>query len=192
MADDLFFIPMIAKALEDSNPERAMQAAFEEIRELGRRSRYRRGLKQFEAFLAAVAGARFPGSLSETGSFILERFDRGPLVEITVERNGEVLSACRFEHGTGTGTIKDLQPGRYLFKLDTGRVLWEGELTQQDLIWSKAHPCEDLAVAADTGELPDPPTRELLLLETTLRVRVQPGLEAGQLEIRLTDAEGPA
>ena len=55
MNDDLYFIPIIARAMEASNSREAFGRAFEEILLLGHEPRYQRGLRQFAAFLAVGA-----------------------------------------------------------------------------------------------------------------------------------------
>ena len=52
MSEDLFFIPILAKALQDTDPKTALKAAFEQIKQLGQQEQYRQGYAQFEAFMA--------------------------------------------------------------------------------------------------------------------------------------------
>ena len=51
MSDDLFFIPMIAKALREPDPKAAMIDTFEQIRAMGTEPRYQRGYKQLIEFM---------------------------------------------------------------------------------------------------------------------------------------------
>ena len=192
MADDLFFIPIIARALEEPRPKAAMLEAFEQIRAMGREPRYKRGYQQFAAFLDSAINGRWEEAPEEAGSLILEQYDRPGSVGVIVERDEEVVTTCAFERGAGIQTVENVQPGEYRLKLDTGRLLWAGELAAEDLIWSKAHPHKDLPAAADSGEASFPPTRELELLETTVLVRVRAGVESGRLEIELKDSGGAA
>jgi hypothetical protein len=47
----LYFIPVIARALQSDDPRRALEEAFEEIRELGKRAEYQEGYQQFREFI---------------------------------------------------------------------------------------------------------------------------------------------
>jgi hypothetical protein len=47
----LYFIPIIAQALNSDDPKRAMEEAFSEIRELGNQSEYAEGFRQFLEFV---------------------------------------------------------------------------------------------------------------------------------------------
>jgi hypothetical protein len=81
--------------------------------------------------------------------------------------------------------VESIRPGTYNFKLDTGRLLWSGPLTEKDLIWVYAFPSKDLALAADTGEAESLWTQELRLLEDLVIIRVFPGIESGRIEIHI-------
>lgn len=57
MADDLYFIPVLARALESRAARSALREAFIEIERGGRRPGYERGLAQFHDFMAQVRDA---------------------------------------------------------------------------------------------------------------------------------------
>ena len=187
MTDDLFFIPMIARALRQPDPKAAMIDAFERIRAMGRESRYQRGYDQLLEFMDSCLTARLEDAPEEVGTLILEELDRPMSAEVVVERNDVVVTSCSFEQSIGTHVVNDIEPGDYRLKLDTGRILWEGNLSEKDLVWSKAYPGEGLAVAADSEEGPRHATRKVSLLDGTLTLRVYPGVETGSLEIELRD-----
>jgi len=52
--NNLYFIPIIAQALESDDPARAMDQAFRKIRELGEQPDYKEGFWQFEEFIKAT------------------------------------------------------------------------------------------------------------------------------------------
>ena len=57
MNDDLFFIPILAEAIEDSDPTSTLERALERIRKVGRAQRYETGYRQWRRFIeAATAG----------------------------------------------------------------------------------------------------------------------------------------
>lgn len=63
---DLYFLPILARALEPPRTRDTLQAAFVEIMRIGRQPDHARGFRQFTRFMAAVGAARRQ----------LEQFDR--------------------------------------------------------------------------------------------------------------------
>jgi len=190
MPDDMFFIPMIARALEQSDARAAMIEAFERIEAMGQQPRYRGGYEQFLDFMNSVADGRAADAPEETGALILEKMDRPMSLKLLVERDNTRIATCDFGEATGTETVTGIEPGRYRLTLETGRLLWEGELAEADLLWSKAHPGESLPMAADSGDSAREPTRKMDLLDGTVVLRVHAGVEAGSLEITLATPGG--
>ena len=94
--------------------------------------------------------------------------------EIIVERNGKSIASIPCEHLPVTKEIRDVKPGLYTIRQNTGRVIWEGELTQEELIWNAAFPEQPLDLAADTGETAARTTREIALLNGELIIQVFP------------------
>lgn len=54
MNKDLFFVPIIAKALQEPNIEEALRKAFCRIKEMGTQKRYAEGFENFELFMDAA------------------------------------------------------------------------------------------------------------------------------------------
>ena len=54
MTNDLYFLPIIADALRETEPRTALITAFEKIETLGRQPQYERGFTQFQRFMAEV------------------------------------------------------------------------------------------------------------------------------------------
>lgn len=183
MRDDLYFIPMIAAALQEPDPKVAMIATFERIRAMGKGPRYQRGYRQLMDFMASAVSGRWEDAAEEVGATILEELDRPLAAEIVVERDGVVVGSCRFEQATGVEAVGNIKPGNYRLQLDTGLLLWAGKLADEDLLWAKAHPGRDLPMAADTGESSRQPTRRFDLLDGAVVLRVYAGVESGTLEI---------
>ncbi len=90
----------------------------------------------------------------------------------------------------GRWTIDNLQPGFYALSFDTGRVIWEGELTKNDLLWTLAFPGQDLPLAADTGEEAIQPSRQFHLLQGEIVLNVYPGLESGRIKLLMNRPSG--
>ena len=82
-----------------------------------------------------------------------------------------------------------MKPGLFILKMDTGRVLWQEELTERDLVWAAAFQGQALDLAADSGEAPARTTREVSLLNGEVIIRVFPGAESGCLELKIKDSK---
>ena len=104
---------------------------------------------------------------------------------IIIERNGENIGSIPWKHLPFIHEIGNLKPGTYRVKLDTGRVIWQGELAERELIWALAFEEQALDLAADTREAPARTTREITLLNGDLIIRVFPEIESGRLELRI-------
>ena len=89
---------------------------------------------------------------------------------------------------TSSCTIADIEPGRYLIRLGTGLLIWSGRLSAQELIWTEAFGRQGLAVAAETGDVPQKPTSQYILLDGEMILRTYAGIEKGSIE--LTKGEG--
>jgi len=58
-----------------------------------------------------------------------------------LEKDGETVQIPCEE---GRGSVGHILPGHYSLSLETGRIIWEGDLTAQDLLWSLAFPKQPL------------------------------------------------
>jgi len=54
MSNDLYFIPIIAKALQQEDADESLRQAFDEIESLGQQSVYQLGYQQFQKFMHIV------------------------------------------------------------------------------------------------------------------------------------------
>jgi hypothetical protein len=105
--------------------------------------------------------------------------------EIIIERNEQPIGSISCEQLPVTKEIRNVKPAHYAARMDTGRIIWQGELTEKELIWSIAFPGEALELAADTGEPAARMTQEITLLNGELVIRIFPGAESGRLELRI-------
>ena len=223
----LYFIPLIERALGQSNPRKALAEAFREIQSLGRDPAYADGFAMFLSFmeevaeswklqdlLASGAGAAILEDLSlqlaaetapnapfsEKDQFglppaligqIKQRLpslfllDAEPIrAEIDVIRGTEIQATIQLDPTEPVQRIAGILPGKYTFRLGSGRLLWEVELQEKDLILKLADPGQNLKLAADTGEdRQHSPTRKMAVLSGELVFRVFPGIESGWIEI---------
>jgi len=119
---------------------------------------------------ALVAEAR--GSLAQSAS-----------ASVSLERAGEAISTWPLETVRNGVSATGITPGTYRLKLDSGRVIWQGDLTEREVVWTRAHPGEPLGVAATRDAKPERPTLEANVLEGELILRVFPRLESGLIEV---------
>jgi hypothetical protein len=108
-------------------------------------------------------------------------------LKIIIDRNEETIISIPVKAAPFSQIIKNIKPGQYEVRLNTGRMLWQGKLTDRDLLWTAAFPEKDMALAADTGDVTEHPTREISLLDGELIIRVIPELESGRIELKRKD-----
>ena len=83
-------------------------------------------------------------------------------------------------------TVDGIHPGLYTLKLDSGMVIWEGQLSARDLIWAEAFGGKNLDLAAETFDIRRRPARKIEVSEAAVTLRTFAGLETGSLEIEFT------
>ncbi len=229
MNHDLYFIPIIADALQQQDTEAALMQAFDRIRSLGAAVEYQSGLRQFDGFMASVNRlARREGSPPHCEDIVREfmtelvtdtfagseqdkqavwaavrsrpqwvaEFDQlvaefasvmsAPKdITICVGRGDELPVMLTLRKDKPSSMVDHVVPGSYTVRLGTGRVLWEGELHRQHLLWADAFGGRPVKLAADTGLPRSGPTQEIRLPECGLTLRIFPGLESGRVEITM-------
>ena len=224
---NLYFIPIIARALNSVNPRRAMEDAFEEIKKLGNQPEYLDGFRQFLEFTRTVlkpSGLRADQGIQQirdviyrllydlaTDTFtgneeqeetLINAFRSNPEWNAEYERIKREVEAfpaheipigieilkmdrtlCSFPVSDLPVSVFSIRPGRYVVRFSNGRVLWEGDLTKEELIWAFAYPAMDLPMAAKTEAGQQEPTRAITLLDGEFIIYVFAGLEAGEIKI---------
>lgn len=194
MSENLYFVALIGRALRHPDPKSALKKAFEEIEALGRLPEYEKGFVQFQRFMAEVKRnwekpsedledvLAQPGRLHEFGKLLDDLAYR--VLEIVVERDGEPIDTLQCRRVPVTKHVKNVRPGKYVVRLSTGRVIWEEELTVQELVWEHAFPEQPLRLAADTESAVERASREARVLNGEVTIRVFPGAESGSLELK--------
>lgn len=98
---------------------------------------------------------------------------------------GQLISEVLIDKAETSKRIDGIIPGQYMIKLDIGQVIWEGQLSAKDLLWAEAFEARDLDLAAETAGLQQQPTRQIVLLDGALIMRVFAAIESGSIEIEL-------
>ena len=223
----LYFIPVIARALQSGDPRRALEEAFEEIKELGKEAEYQEGYQQFREFIKTaltpsgkvsdervqllkdaifrllrdLATDTFEGdedqkevllgilrSYPEWDAEYIRMTEKlqalfPPNIQLRVEllRGDRIIGS--FPLSPEPAVIGSVTPGSYTVQFSNGRVLWEGELSKEDLLWAFAFQGRDLAMAAATEVPRGKPTRTISLLGGEIMLSVFAGLESGQIRM---------
>ena len=183
MRDDLYFVAILAQALQGREVGRAVRRAIRRIEAMGSDDRYRRGYRQFLQFMAWADSARHRrvDDVSTLGT--PQGAGRRGSVVILVEREEQVLAALPSDRTEAPWIAEGITPGRYRLVTDTGWVFWEGEISARDVLWVEAYGRRAIEMAADTGQAARRPTREIDIANAALTVRVYAGIETGTLEI---------
>jgi hypothetical protein len=171
MNKNLYFIPILSRAAEHPEPEKAFREALSEIERLGLEEEYREGYAQFLAWMGEVS----------------RHSDRThPLrVGIRIEPEGESARVLELREIPGTLSLPNVKPGKHRIVLQGGLLLWEGEFTPEQLLWAYAFEGQDLPAAAATPDSAPQPTSETVVLDGELILRTYPGPRAGRIEIEV-------
>lgn len=78
--------------------------------------------------------------------------------------------------------ILHIEPGNYSVQLNNGRVLWEGEITKEDILYAKSK-TESYKMAALTDNLEVEPTKTIELIHNELEMKIYAGLESGRITL---------
>ncbi len=236
MSNDLYFISIIARALEQEDTKRALEQAFEEIESLGAKPGYEQGFQQFQRLMDVVskrvekkragealrvelareliidlASDAFEGSAEDKRKAMsiirsnpqwrkeydqlvgeIEELSQIPEgVEISVSRENKPFKSVTFLKVPGSETIDNVTPGHYNIAFATGRLIWEGELAEQDLIWVKAYPGQPFEMAAETTEREAKPTKRISVFEGQIGIEVFAGIESGRIRITIKASGDP-
>ena len=222
MSENLYFIAILARALQEPDVEKALKKAFAEIKQMGTQNRYAKGFENFELFMAAaysrheltvtdhiqelivrLATRTFEGPEQEITPLLeiirshpewLAQYEEIYRLEATDDLrevfpviglfNDKGLVAERtFEEVPGCESFDGILPGNYIIKLaNTGWVIWKGELTIEELVYTKALP-----LAAETEGIQIEHTSEKDLLNNgQVLLRTYAGTESGSIKIELT------
>ena len=201
MLEDMYFLPILMRALDATCPRESLRDAFRVIETMGRDPEFEQGYRQFLKFLGcAIAHS----CRSEEASRELESTDITNLavaretvvsalskvsllqgVVFVLRRNGETIGSFVADPTKPVWSHEGITPGAFELCLESGRIIWEGELTKQEVLSAFAFPEEALRMAADTGAGQEKPTHQAVLFDGELQVRVYPGRLSGRLEVRL-------
>jgi len=192
MSDDLYFLPILARAVRAPNPREALMKAFETIEDLSRRPEHRDGYRQFLEYIREISRHSAEGDSDEAaGLEDLAEGSREDLVfDFVIERDGAVVGTLPFPAPGGTRSIRGIIPGHYVVSVHGSRVIWEDDISRKDVLWTAAYPGLDLPAAAETDTRRNKPTRVVTLLDGEVTLRLYPGIRSGILDLVVSGGEG--
>lgn len=185
MSDDLFFIPIISKALQQPDQAQSLKEAFEQIEKLASEKRYQRGYQQFCSFMNELGLTQQKNTFKEIEQKLVAAFERPDVFDITIEKDGELLGKLSFTGKGGAKDITGIKPGDYYLRLDSGLCIWEGKVATQDIQLHIAYPGQSLPMAADTDDRERQPTRIETMFNGAMILRFYAGIISGSMQIEI-------
>ena len=231
--NNLYFIPILAKAFEGPDRTMAFKNALSEIIRLGESAGYKKGFKQFEQFIASgmqslsedsgdsddytrlrdmvlqnlltmLATDTFDGP-EEVRESLLKRIqsnsdlasryqelleelspENEPPLEVELYKNDELLSTQHLPSEQQGVSFDQIDPGNYSIRLSNGRVLWEGDVEEKDVIWKSAYPEKEYPMVAATEKDESNRTKSFKLLKREMTLNFYAGMESGRIALFLT------
>lgn len=196
MDNDLYFIPLIAKAMVQANRQEALTQALKTVQAMGQEPAYANGYRQFMILSGEVARhaatlddelTRFSlvndAMLDAWASWIDKMKPMPTPVGVLIEKDGVPFWQTEDAGLERETVIGNVHPGAYCLRTDTGRLLWRGPVTDTMVYWERAYPRQPLRLAADTFGAEARPTHEVSLLHGTIQMRFYPGLESGRITL---------
>lgn len=106
-------------------------------------------------------------------------------IEIIIEKDGKRFGMFSVGESQNIIKIDGIKPAYYRLLLSTGRLIWQGRLTEKELLWAFAFPGQNLELAAKTDEGIIRTTREIKALDGEIIIRIFPEIESGNLVIEI-------
>jgi len=110
-----------------------------------------------------------------------------PPHEFVLEKGSVEFARIVVPEGEKEARVYRVVPGTYTLRHASGRVLWEGRISANHVIWSEAFPNEDYSMAADTDEVTPRTSMSVSLLDGEIIISLTPGLESGTMKVTLNE-----
>jgi hypothetical protein len=191
MEPDLYFLSVLDTMLKGPDLKRGAVNALGKIDALSDRPTYRHGHSQFLSFMESSAEAyRKHSSIRE---ILLDSLEVITLVDeekarqgpqhIAVWRDGKVLTTIALPAAGSQARIREVTPGRFRLFHSGGWLLWDGELTENNLLLGLGNRTKlQVAASTDTADLVDT-TLSFPVAGDEIIVSVQAGVHAGTVTI---------
>jgi hypothetical protein len=178
MPNDLAFLPLIACALTAPEPRPALREVYETILRWEKNPDYKLAFEQFLMFMGE-AYKSIETTVDRQNLAALENYLARPVrIDLLVEQNDRVLARIPLEGNLANPTISGIKPSGCRIYLETGLVIWEGEIAREDIIHSG-----QLEAAAKSTEKSGSPVRKIPVPKFSVILQLYPGFDEGSLEI---------
>jgi hypothetical protein len=135
------------------------------------------------------ADPRFLSEFQSLKAEIEEFLPRGSSIMIKIEKDGQLFASFAYSPSSERSLVKGITPGSYSIKLSTGLLIWQGKLSEKELIWTKAFPREKVKAAAETKAIGQKTSHSEPLLNGELTLEIFPGLESGAIQLSVRKPE---
>jgi hypothetical protein len=181
---ELYFIPVLQNALKSADPESALREAFCKISQLGKDNRYKQGFENFKIFTNEACSRRAlcEKNMVEDLSGCSQSISLS--CELIIFRDDILICTVSLDESK-TQSIRGIVQGTYTVKLSTGRVIWRGYLSQEDLIIRKSPGSQSMKLAADSDDLKTEPARVVTLLSGQMALKFFKGFDSGVIQIEM-------
>lgn len=189
----MYFIAKIEEAIESGDPYSALESKIAEIISTGQQPGYTNGFYQFDLFLNKIReiieyqllDEQYVKQIEGLWNLYCDGMEKRGYLDLLISKDAGLIATIPVKPTKVEYEINNVSPAFYSFELSSGRLLWEGPVYKTDLLWTFANPGEDFRLAADTDDAPPKPTREMILLDGEVIIRVFPGIEVGSIQIDL-------
>lgn len=188
MDKNLYFIPIIEKALKTDEPLQSLQQAIYKIKRSGRDTNYKQGFENFKLFISECS--RRYEMICEQQAFdfidyrqLLSDANQGLRPELIILKDGRLLETIAVDKNV-SHRIENITAAIYTVKLSTGLTLWRQKLTNGQLIKEFGRD-QDIKMAADSENARELPQKTFGLLDGKVTIKIFAGLFAGSIQIEV-------
>lgn len=115
---------------------------------------------------------------------IITNFGHAESIKLEIYKDGKLLKNISLEDDKSE--VSKIEVGEYTISLNNGRVLWVGEITDQDIMLDPIKNT-DYKMAASTEDKVSETTKTIKLMNNELTLFVYAGLEYGKLKFVLNE-----
>ena len=160
MANNLHFVTKLRDALASEDPSR-LARTMADLERLGKEPDNVQAFRQYRRFL----------EIAQSG------------FTISISNNNQLIEQLPLSSLKSAQLYGPITPGPCSIQTSSGWLIWEEELSAQDLIWEIAFEQDDLPLAAEGISSSPKPTRVISV--SSFEIAIVPGLESGYLRLNL-------
>jgi len=194
MTNDIYFIKLMAQAFDNVDLKSSLMRTFATIDQYAESPKFKKGYAQYKVFLSAIhdylevpyqPDTPPPTEVTEIINTVEKKAANekySTTIDIVLKKDEIFIASVPLVTDKPIH-IKKVTPGNYTILLETGRLLWEGQISEKDLIWGLAFPGRLLDLAADTDISISKPSKTIQFLGNFVVIDIFPGIEHGTIKI---------